>query len=156
MKRCMVAVDVQSFYKPSQGVVHQINQLVAQLPTAATLFVHNEEVTPLKRMKKDVPSTDQCLVTTPNVYNKHGFTIPKAVIDWLHQQEATEVLITGGHTDANVLAAGFSIFDAGFTPLIVPMLCYGNDWYMHTVTTKIWEQHLGKVYESSHDLHFTS
>jgi nicotinamidase-related amidase len=156
MKRCMVALDVQEHFKPSQGLVHNINQMVSQMPTVATLFKHDEEMIPLTKLGRNAPAADNCLVETSNVHYKHGYTLPKEVLTWLKEQGADEVLLTGGHTDANVLAAGFSLFDAGFIPIIVPLLCYGNDWYMHTVTTGIWAQELGKVFESTAEMKFSA
>ena len=58
--------------------------------------------------------------------------------------------------DANLLAAGFSLFNAGLRPAVLPQLCFGNDWYMHTVTTGVWEREIGKVYQSAAELQFGS
>ena len=102
------------------------------------------------------PESDDCLVSTSAVFYKHGYTLPPEVINWLKDHQAEEVLLTGGHTDASVLAAGFSLFDAGFLPIMIPMLCYGNDWYMHTVTTGIWSQQIGRVFESPAELQFSA
>lgn len=154
MKRCMVAVDVQTFYRPSAGMVAQLNQLAATMPTAATLYKHIETAVPLGRFGKQLPMDASVLVNTSNVFEKPGFGLPDSVGVWLRNQQPDEVLVVGGHTDANVLAAGFSVFNAGFKPVMVPVLCYGNDWYMHTVTAKIWEQELGKVYQSVAELKF--
>ena len=157
MKRCMVALDIQNFFKPSPGVVHQVNQLALQIPTVATLFKHQEDIVPLDKLTdKSWPSDDDCLVSTSSVFYKHGYGLPKEVISLLKEQKADEVLLTGGHTDAAVLAAGFDLFDAGVIPVMVPMLCYGNDWYMHTVTTGIWSQEIGKVFESTAELQFSA
>ena len=49
-KRCMLALDVQGFFKPSAGVVHQINQMALTMPTVATLFKHNEDIVPLAKL----------------------------------------------------------------------------------------------------------
>ena len=154
MKRCMIAIDVQNYFKPSQGTVHHINQAASQLPTVATLFQHDEAVIPLNKMGHQGPQDDTCLVNTNHVYYKYGYTIPMEAIEWLQEHQPDEVILAGGHTDANVLAAGFCLFDAGLSPAIVPLLCYGNDWYMHTVTTGIWRQELGNVYETMADLKF--
>ncbi len=150
----MVALDVQDHFRPPAGVVHQINQLIPSVPTAATLFKHDETEVPLSKLGKSGPEKEPCLINTSTIFYKYGYTLPQDLLQWLKNQKAEEVLLVGGNTDANVLAAGFSLFDAGFLPVMVPLLCYGNDWYKHTVTTGIWEQSLGKVYENVADLHF--
>lgn len=154
MKRCMVAVDVQNFYRPSPGVVAQINQLSQTLPTAATLLKHNESAVPLSKMGKPVPMDTSVLVTTSTVFDKYGMLLPNDLIAWLRAQAPDEVLVTGGHTDANVLAAGIALFSYGFTPCIVPLLCYGNEWFRHSVTVKVWEMEIGKLYNSLAEFKF--
>ena len=154
MKRCMVAVDVQSFYRPSPGMISQINQLMVEFPTIATLFKHLEAEVPLNKLGRNQPRDTSILVNCTNVHDKYGFALPEGVIKWLKEQNPDEVLIVGGMTDGNVIAAGLSVFQAGFKPVFVPVLCYGNDWYMHTVTAKIWEVEIGKVYQSVAELRF--
>jgi len=34
------------------------------------------------------------------------------------------------------------------------VLNFGNDWYMHTVTTGIWEREIGKLYQSLAECQF--
>jgi nicotinamidase-related amidase len=154
MKRCLIAVDIQGFFRPSAGMVAQINQLSQSMPTAATLMKHDEAKVPLVRFGRPVPMDNSLLIGCKNVFDKYGFALPQGVTDWLRIEAPDEVIIAGGHTDGNVLSAGFDVYNAGFKPAIVPLLCYGNDWYMHTVTTKIWEQELGKVYQSIAELKF--
>lgn len=154
MKRCLVAVDVQGFFRPSAGMVAQINQLAQSMPTVATLMKHDEAKVPLAKFGRPIPMDNSLMISCTNVHEKYGFAIPQGVVDWLKMQAPDEVIVAGGHTDGNVLSAGFDVFNAGFKPAIVPLLCYGNDWYMHTVTAKIWEQELGKVYQSIAELKF--
>ena len=154
MKRCMLALDVQNFFNVAAGTAHHINQLAQTMPTVATVFIHNEAEVPLTKQGRSGPSSDSTLVNAPAVFDKHGYMVPQAALDWLKEQGAEEVLLVGGHSDANVLAAGFCLFDAGFHPIMVPMLCYGNDWYMHTVTTGIWANEIGRVFESPAELNF--
>ena len=154
MKRCLLAVDMQGFFRPSPGMVSQINQLALTMPTAATLMKHDETKVPLAKFGKPVPMDTSIGIACSNVFEKYGYAVPQAALDWLKAQNPDEVLVAGGHTDGNVLSAGLDVFNAGMKPVIVPLLCYGNDWYMHTVTAKIWEQELGKVYQSVAELKF--
>lgn len=156
MTRCMIAVDVQNYYRPGPGMVAQINQMSATMPTAATLFSHDENQVPLVAFGKTPPQDSNVLVSTMAVFPKYGFGLPPQAIEWLQKQGATEVLVAGGHTDANLLSVGFTLFNAGFKPVIVPLLCFGNDWYMHTVTTGIWEREIGKVFNSAAEMQFGS
>lgn len=154
MGRCIVALDVQGYYRPGPGMVAQINQLAATIPTAATLFSHDEQSVPLVRFGKTPPNDSAVLVNAQQVFPKYGYGIPPQALEWLRKQTPDEVLVVGGHTDANVLSAGFSLFNAGLKPAMVPVLCYGNDWYMHTVTTGIWEREIGKLYQSIAEFQF--
>lgn len=154
MKRVMVAVDVQSFFRPAAGMTHQINQLALTMPTAATLYRHNESQVPLVQWGKQVPQDTGLLINCSTVFDKPGFALPEGLLTWLRNQSPEEVLVVGGHTDANVLAAGLSIYNMGLKPVMVPILNYGNDFYMHSVTAKIWEQELGKVYTTVAELQF--
>lgn len=154
MSRCMVALDMQSFYRPGPGMVAQINQISATLPTVATLFIHDEQTVPLVKFGKTPPMDKNVLINSQIVFEKPGYGLPQQAIDWLKKQGCSEVLVAGGHTDANVLAAGFSLFNSGLKPSILPVLCYGNDWYMHTVTTGIWEREIGKLYQSMAEFQF--
>lgn len=154
MSRCMIALDVQNYYRPGPGMVAQINQISATLPTAATLFKHDEHEVPLVKFGRTPPMDSGLLINVSNIFDKYGYGVPPQALEWLKQQNPDEVLVTGGHTDANVLAAGFSLFNAGLKPAMVPLLCYGNDWYMHTVTTGIWEREIGRIYQSMAEFQF--
>ncbi|MBI1308463.1 MAG: isochorismatase family protein [Proteobacteria bacterium] len=154
MNRCMIAIDIQNYYRPAPGMVAQINQLSANIPTVATLFTHDEPTVPLVKFGKTPPMDSVVLVNAQAVFPKHGYSLPPQALEWLKKQNPEEVLVAGGHTDANVLAAGFSLFNAGMRPAMVPVLCYGNDWYMHTVTTGIWEREIGKLYQSMAEFQF--
>lgn len=154
MKRVMIAVDVQNFYRPSAGMIHSLSQIATTMPTAATLYRHNEAAVPLAKFGRPIPQDGQPLINTLHVFDKFGLQLPESLNVWLKNNQPDEVLIAGGHTDANVLAAGFGVYSAGYMPVMVPVLCYGNDWYMHTVTAKIWEQEIGKVYQSLAEFQF--
>jgi nicotinamidase-related amidase len=154
MTRCMLALDLQNFYRPAAGMLGQINQLAASIPTCATLFTHDESQVPLVRFGHTPPQDTHVLVSTGTVIPKYGYGVPAQALEWLKKQNPDEVLVVGGHTDSNVLAAGFGLFNAGLKPAMVPVLCYGNDWYMHTVTTGIWEREIGKIYQSVVEFQF--
>lgn len=154
MPRCMLAIDIQNYFRPAPGMVAQVNQLAASMPTCATLFAHDESITPLVKFGRTPPVDTSVLISTGTVVKKFGYGVPAQAIEWLQRQSPEEVLVVGGHTDANVLSAGFDLFNAGLKPAIVPVLNFGNDWYMHTVTTGIWEREIGKLYQSLAECQF--
>ncbi|PZP40662.1 MAG: hypothetical protein DI585_00095 [Pseudomonas fluorescens] len=154
MNRCMIVVDVQNYYRPGPGMIAQINQLAATMPTAATLFVHDEIEVPLVKLGRTPPQDSAVLISAMAVFPKAGYGLPVQAIEWLKKQQADEVLVAGCHTDANLLSVGFSVFNAGMRPAVLPPLCFGNDWYMHTVTLGVWEREIGKVYQSAAELQF--
>lgn len=154
MSRAIVAVDMQNHFRPGPGIVSQISQLSAQMPTCATLFQHDESQVPLVKFGRTPPQDTAILVPAQVTFTKAGYGLPPQALEWLKAQRPEEVLVVGGHTDANVLASGFALFNAGLRPSMVPVLCYGNDWYMHTVTTGIWEREIGKLYQSVAEFQF--
>lgn len=155
MKRCMIALDVQSYYKPSAGIVHQIQELTGTYPTIGTLFIHDELKVPLEKLGQVGPGNDTTMIGGIETVNRHGYMLPDKILQWIKANEFNEALVTGGHNDANVLSVGFQLFDQGVKPIMIPLLCYGNDWYMHTVTTNIWRQNIGDVYETVAEMKFS-
>ena len=154
MPRLMLALDMQTYFRPAPGMINQVNQMAASMPTCATLFTHDESITPLVKFGRVPPVDTTVLISTGTVIKKFGYGVPAQAIEWLKAQNADEVLVVGGHTDANLLSAGFDLFNAGLKPAMVPVLNFGNDWYMHTVTTGIWEREIGKLYQSVAEFQF--
>lgn len=145
----MVAVDVQPYFKPNEKMVEKINKIAAKTPTAATVFSHNEPKVPFHRILGGPgPKGENTLVKTERIFNHSGYILPKELLMWLREERPEEVIVCGGFDDERVLAAGFSLFEAGLKPVLVPELCYDNDWFQHTVTIRLWEKAIGKVYES--------
>ncbi len=154
MKRCMIVIDIQPFFNVPETLVKSISQVAEKIPTAAALFIQDEHHLPYEKLNNANGPKDKekSLIKTKNTFYKNGYNLPKSVIDWLKKEKAEEVIIAGGQTDFPILAAGISLFEAGFKPIIIPSLCYGNEWYQHTVTINIWEGSLGNVYESILDI----
>lgn len=149
MRRYIVAVDVQPFFKPAPKLVERINDLATRMPAAATVFEHNEPKLPFHNiLGKPGPKGENTLVKTERIYRRNGYILPRDLLVWLRESRPEEVIVCGGFNDERVLAAGFSLFEAGLRPVLVPELCYDTDWYQHTVTMRLWEQSIGKVYES--------
>jgi nicotinamidase-related amidase len=150
----MIALDIQPFFQAPESLIDAINHVADHIPTIATVFVHDESRIPYKNFTTtDAPKKDEkTLINAQDSFNKNGYQLPVEVINWVKQEKPDEVIISGGQSDFTILAAGISVFEAGFTPAIIPSLCYGNEWYQHTVTINIWEDSLGEVYESIVDI----
>ena len=153
MSRFIFAVDVQPHFKPSPALVDQITRAGDQIPLVASIFVGDEQKVSFSKLGKTPgPAEENCLVPTNNVFPHHGYLPPKELIDFLVGQQAEEVVVVGGFHDERLLAAGAALFDASIKPSLLPMLCYGNQWYEHTVTMNLWENALGPVYQSPIEL----
>ncbi len=153
MNRCHLAIDVQEHYNPSPMLVQDINKFSRKYPTAATLFIHREDLIPTNAMiGESGPAKDSCLIDNAQVFERHGYTLPRSLVMWLKNRNPEEVVVSGGMTDSKVLAAGFALFDVGIKPVLIPPLNYGNEWFNHTVTVRIWEQSIGPVHETAFDL----
>lgn len=138
MTRYLVVIDVQEHTKPSAMMVDQLKALGRQLPTVA--MVMHEELT------DDVQ--ENSLVPGEGVFTHSGYLPSIELVQHLQKQGATEALVVGGFDDTKILAVGTALNDSGIKPIMVPMLCYGNMWYEHSVCIRIWEQTLGKVHDS--------
>lgn len=140
MTRFLLAADVQPNTNISEAQVQQIRGVAAKIPTVATLFTGDgvEDSAPL--------------VETPTIFKHTGYMPPQELVTYLGQQNATEVIVAGGMTDEVVLANGIVLHDAGLKPILVPALCYGNLWYEHSVTIRLWENAIGQVYENLFEL----
>lgn len=145
----MLAIDVQPFFKAPEPLVNSINRAAKQVTTAATVFIHDEEKVPYRAFigTEGPKEKETSLVQTDHVFYKNGYHLPADLMTWLKEQAPDEVLVVGGQVDPPLLAAGMCLFDAKLKPCLVPQLCYGNEWYQHTVTMNIWERSLGPVYE---------
>lgn len=149
MKRFLLALNIQDHFNPAPSMVDQITKLAEQMPAAATVFIGDEnKVSFSARGLRAGPENDTCRLPIDSVFHQYGYGLPPELTQWFQDKGAEEVIVAGGLRDERVLAAGISLFDAGIRPVLIPILCYGNNWYEHTVTINLWEQRLGPVYQS--------
>ena len=150
MKKVLLALDIQNSIKSSEVIVTNVNKLAAKVPTLATVLVRSDEVEKrdLSWLDWEAPDADTTRVHTKYSFEHHGYGIPDVVIQTLKKNNVEEVLVTGAHTEAFLLCAGFALFDAGFTASLVAPLCLTGQYHQHTVTMKIWENSIGPVYET--------
>lgn len=154
MKQVLYIVDVQPSFDPPAELVSNIASLARLLPSVASVERHDESVTPFESQLGWKPgASDDSLVAADRVFIKHGYAPPKAAIDYLASLGPDRVLVCGIQADTCVLAAGFSLFDAGLRPTLIPWLTVGSSLDRTGVLgTRLWKHHFGAVLERPEDL----
>jgi nicotinamidase-related amidase len=149
MKKVILALDIQAGLNTPEVIVSNVNKLAAKIPTIATVLVaSSDEKRELDWLDWKAPMEDVSKIHTKYSFTHHGYGIPQVVIKTLQKNGVEEVLVTGAHTEAFLLAAGFDLFDAGFKASMVAPLCLSGQYHQHTVTMRIWESSIGPVYET--------
>lgn len=154
MKRILLAVDIQAGLNTPGIITETVNKLGTKIPVMATVLCQNQE-DPLTADWLEgwsIPQEDSTLVNTKYVYNRNGYMIPPVILATLKKNGIEEVIVTGAHSEGFLLAAGFSIFDAGIKASLLAPMCLTGQYHQHTVTLKIWEHSIGPVYETVSEL----
>ena len=147
MRQVLYIVDVQPSFSPPAKLVDDITELAKSLPSIASVERHDESVTPFERQLGWKPGkADESLVPADRIFIKHGYAPPKAAIDYLCSLDLDRVLVCGIQADTCVLAAGFSFFDAGLQPTLVPWLTVGSSLDRSgALGARLWQHHFGAV-----------
>lgn len=149
MKKVVLALDIQPGLNTPEVIVSNVNKLASKIPTIATVLVTDPQDTrDLAWLDWKAPVEDTSKIHTKYSFKHHGYGVPQVVIKTLQKNGVEEVLVTGAHTEAFLLAAGFDLFDAGFKASMVAPLCLSGQYHQHTVTMRIWESSIGPVYET--------
>jgi len=153
MNRAILAIDVQPGFNPPATIIEGLNRLAGDYLTVATVFQQNEDTAPYRSfLGWQNPAGEESLVRTEHTFNKHGYNLPEELISYLKAKDVDEVVVTGGQIDACIIAAGFSLFNAGIKASLLPEFCYGDSWNNNKVTINMWEKSLGRVYYSQEEL----
>ena len=73
MRQVLLIVDVQSTFSPPEWLVDGLRRLSANIPTVASVELHDERVTPFARQLGWHPAAeDESLVEADQVFVKHG------------------------------------------------------------------------------------
>ncbi|WP_320195276.1 cysteine hydrolase family protein [Agrobacterium rosae] len=154
MKQVLYIVDVQPSFSPPAKLVTEITALARQLPSVASVERHDESITPFERQLGWKPGpSDDSLVPADRIFIKHGYAPPKEAVDYLRSLNVDRVLVCGIQADTCVLAAGFSFFDAGLQPTLVPWLTVGSSLDRSgALGARLWQHHFGAVLDSLEDL----
>ena len=147
MKQALYIVDVQPSFHPPSRLVEEIARLATTMPSIASVERHDESVTPFERQLGWTPGKDdESLVAADRIFIKYGYAPPKEAVDYLLTLQLDRVLVCGIQADTCVLAAGFSFFDAGLTPTLLPWLTVGSSLdRTGALGARLWKHHFGAV-----------
>ena len=154
MKQVLYIVDIQPSFNPPMELVENIAKLAKLMPSVASVERHDERITPFESQLgwKPCPS-DDCLIAADRVFIKYGYTPPKEAVDYLLSLEVERVLVCGIQADTCVLAAGFSFFDAGLRPTLLPWLTVGSSLDRSgALGVRLWKHHFREILSGPEDL----
>lgn len=151
MRQVLLVVDVQSTFSPPEWLVDGLRVLSANIPTIASVELHDEQVTPFERQLGWHPAAqDDSLIEADQVFVKHGYGQSAEAIAYLRQLGVERVLVCGLQTDTCVLAAGFAQFDAGLMPTLVTDMTVGSSLDRSAkMGIALWQHHFGQVTTSA-------
>lgn len=154
VKQVLYIVDVQPSFDPPPELVSGIAALTKRLPSVASVERHDEAITPFASQLGWTPGkSDDSLVSADRVFIKHGYSPPKEAVDYLLSLDLDRVLVCGIQADTCVLAAGFSFFDAGLHPTLLPWLTVGSSLDRSgALGAKLWRHHFGAVLDGPDDI----
>ncbi|MBD8689279.1 MULTISPECIES: cysteine hydrolase family protein [unclassified Rhizobium] len=154
MKQVLYIVDIQPSFNPPVELVDKIKKLVKLMPSVASVERHDESITPFESQLgwKPAPS-DESLIAADRVFIKYGYAPPKEAVDYLLSLEVDRVLVCGIQADTCVLAAGFSFFDAGLRPTLLPWLTVGSSLDRSgALGARLWKHHFREALSGPEDL----
>jgi nicotinamidase-related amidase len=154
VKQALFIVDVQPTFPIPLEMLREIRELSTMLPSVATVERHDESVTPFDRQLAWKPGElDESLVEAGRVFVKHGYLPPPEAIDYLRGLRMERVLVCGIQADTCVLAAGFTLFDAGLHPTLLKWLTVGSSLDPSgELGARLWRHHFGRVLERREEL----
>lgn len=154
MKQVLYIVDVQPSFNPPVELVDNIAKLAKLMPSVASVERHDESITPFESQLGWKPGTsDDCLIAADRVFIKYGYAPPKDAVDYLLSLEVDRVLVCGIQADTCVLAAGFSFFDAGLRPTLLPWLTVGSSLDRSgALGARLWKHHFREALSGPEDL----
>lgn len=156
LRQVLYIVDVQPSFNPPPALVADITSLSKHMHSVASVERHDESITPFQRQLGWKPGPDDdSAVPADRVFIKHGYAPPREAVDYLISLKADRVLVCGIQADTCVLAAGFSFFDAGLHPTLLPWLTVGSSLDRSgALGARLWKHHFGAVLGGPEELDF--
>jgi nicotinamidase-related amidase len=150
MRQVLLIVDVQATFTPPSWLVKGVQALANQMPSVATIELHDEATTPFQSQLGWSPAvSDQSLVQADRLFIKHGYSPSAATMQYLKQLNPERVLVCGIQTETCVLAAGYSLFDAGLRPTLITDLTVGSSLDRSgQLGISLWKHHFGLTVSS--------
>ncbi len=147
MEQVLLIVDMQSTFSPPEWLIDRIRFLSANLPTIASVELHDERVTPFQQQLGWHPAAeDENLIEADEVFIKHGYGQTPEAIAHLKRLGVKRVLVCGMQTETCVLAAGFALFDAGLNPTLITDLTVGSSLDRSgKMGIELWKHHFRQV-----------
>lgn len=145
----LLIIDLQKGFRPSPKLVDGILKRATNYPTiVATQFVNGNNLYRSvlryrKRTKQEIH-----LVQIPEktkVFKKKGYGLPPGLVAYLKRKNITQVDVAGLETDACVLAAMFSLWDAGIRPRLLEALTSTPDAKLKKAARVIVERNFGSL-----------
>ena len=154
MRQALYVVDIQKCFNPPKWLIDEVNIVASKMPSAASVELHDETVTPFWGQLGWKPGVDDVsLVETDKTFTKHGYAPTEEAIHYLKGLNVERVLVCGIQADTCVLAAGFSFFDAGLYPTLLPWLTIGSSLDRSgALGERLWKHHFGRVVSSKDEL----
>ena len=151
MRQALLVIDLQPCFAPPDWLLAGVSRLLPRMPSVALVERHDERVTPFERQIGWAPPPDEeSLVAADRVIVKHGYTPPPPAIEHLRGLGVDRVLVCGIQADTCVLAAGFSLFDAGLHPTLLEDLVVGSSLdRTGNLGARLWRHHFGAVTTSA-------
>lgn len=122
MKRntALLIIDLQEGFRPSPKMVSRILKRAKNYPVVvATQFVNGNALYQKVLRYRARTRQEMRLAQLPEsakVFKKKGYGLPATLIAFLKKRQVTHVDVAGLETDACVLSAMFSLWDAGIRP----------------------------------------
>jgi nicotinamidase-related amidase len=150
----LLVVDVQETFAPPASLVACLTGLARRYPSVATLELHDEDKVPFAAQIGWTPRrADRCLVPVNQVFVKHGYLPPEALISHLQALAPARVLVGGIQADTCVMAAGFRLFDAGLHPTLLGFAIQGSSVDRDAaIARRLWAHHFHAVIDDPADL----
>ncbi len=154
MKAALLVVDVQKSFSPPKWLIDRIEILLPTMMSVATVEHHDESVVPFQKQLGWVPGEgDESLVETDHLFIKHGYLPPPQLLTCLRAHSVERVFVCGLQAETCVLAAGFTLFDAGLQPTIVADMVVGSSLDPSgDLGVRLWRHHFGSVTEDHRQL----
>ncbi|MDD1963589.1 cysteine hydrolase, partial [Pseudomonas sp. 39004] len=94
MRQVLLIVDVQSTFSPPEWLVDGLRRLSANIPTVASVELHDEQVTPFQRQLGWHPAAeDESLIEADQVFVKHGYGQTVETLEYIKQLGVERVLV---------------------------------------------------------------